>query len=95
MSDFTKFAGVFAAGTLFGSIGLKLLASKDAQKVYVHTTAAGLRIKDAAMKTVTSVQETASDILASAKQLNEERAAKEKAAEIADETAEIENVTEE
>lgn len=85
MKDFTKGAALFAAGTLFGSIGLKLLASKDAQKVYIQTTAAGLRIKDEAMKTVTCVQESAADILASAKELNEERAAKEAAEEEASE----------
>ena len=44
---------------------------------YVHATAAGLRMKDYVMETVTTVQENASDILASAKDLNEERAAKE------------------
>ena len=95
LSDFSKHAALFAAGTLFGSIGLKLLGSKDAQKVYVHAAAAGLRIKDQAMETATCVQEGAADILAAAKELNEERAAKEEArkqaaaieheAEIADE----------
>ena len=69
-------AGWFAAGTLFGAVGLKLLASKDAQNVYVHAAAAGLRAKDEVMRNVTKVQETAADILASAKDLNEERAAK-------------------
>lgn len=97
MKDFTKGAALFAAGTLFGSLGFKLLASKDAQKVYVHATAAGLRIKDQAMETATDIQESAADILAAAKELNEERAAKEaaekKAAEIADE-AEAENAAE-
>lgn len=83
MKDFTKGAALFAAGTLFGSIGFKLLSSKDAQKLYVHATAAGLRVKDEAMKTVTTVQESAADILASAKELNEERAAKEAAEEAA------------
>lgn len=98
MNDFSKHAVLFAAGTLFGTVGLKLLTSKDAQKAYVHATAAGLRIKDQAMETVTAVQEGASDILAAAKELNEERAAKEAAAEeaakIADE-AEIEDTAEE
>lgn len=93
MSSYFK-AGWFAAGTLFGAVGLKLLASKDAQKVYVHATAAGLRVKDQVMSTVTTVQEAASDILASAKDLNAERAAKEAeaqaAAEIKDESAEEE-----
>ena len=66
-----------AGGALFGSLGLKLLASKDAKKAYVHAAAAGLRMKDSVMETVTSVQENAADILASAKELNEARAAKE------------------
>ena len=69
MSLYNKLA-LFVGGTLFGSVGIKLLSSKDAKKAYVHATAAGLRMKD-------YVKETASDILASAKDLNEERAAKE------------------
>ena len=70
-------AALFAGGVLFGSAGLKLLASKDAKKVYTHTLAAALRVKESAMGTVTSVQENAADILASAKELNEDRAVKE------------------
>ena len=67
----------FVGGTLFGSFGIKLLSSKDAKNVYVHVAAAGLRMKDCVMETVTTVQENAADILASAKDLNDERAAKE------------------
>ena len=66
-----------ALRALFGSFGVKLLSSKDAKKAYVHVTAAGLRMKDSVMGTVTTVQENAADILASAKELNEDRAAKE------------------
>ena len=76
MSVDTKLA-CFAGGALFGSFGIKLLSSKDAKKAYVHVTAAGLRMKDSVMGTVTTVQENAADILASAKELNEDRAAKE------------------
>ena len=75
MSLYNKLA-LFVGGTLFGSVGIKLLSSKDAKKAYVHATAAGLRMKDYVMETVTTVQENASDILASAKDLKEERAAK-------------------
>lgn len=75
MKNYMKLA-LFAGGTLFGSFGIKLLSSKDAKKVYVHATAAGLRMKDSVMQSVTTVQENASDILASAKELNEELAAK-------------------
>lgn len=67
----------FVGGALFGSVGVKLLTSKDAKKAYTHVTAAGLRMKDAAMETVTSLQENAADILASAKDINEDRAKKE------------------
>ena len=70
MSLYTKLA-CFAGGALFGSFGVKLLSSKDAKKAYVHVTAAGLRMKDSVMETVTSVQENAADILASAKDINE------------------------
>lgn len=76
MSVYSKLA-CFVGGTLFGSFGIKLLSTKDAKKVYVHATAAGLRMKDSVMETVTNVQENAADVLASAKELNEERAAKE------------------
>ena len=77
MMNFHKGAALFVGGVLFGSAGFKLLSSKDAKKAYVHVTAAGLRMKDSVMGTVTTVQENAADILASAKELNEDRAAKE------------------
>lgn len=64
---------VFAGGVLFGTAGLKVLGSKDAKKAYTHGTAAVLRAKDCLMKTTTKVQENAEDILAEAKQINEER----------------------
>lgn len=54
-----KKAGLFAAGVLFGTAGLKMLGSKDAKKVYAHTTAAVLRAKDCVMTAVTAVREGA------------------------------------
>ena len=65
---------VFAGGVLFGTAGLKVLGSKDAKKVYTQGTAAVLRAKDCVMTTVTTVKETADDILADAKEINEKRA---------------------
>lgn len=65
--------GLFAAGVLFGTAGIKLLSSKDAKKVYTECTAAVLRAKDCVMKTVTTVQENAGDIYADAQQINEDR----------------------
>lgn len=65
----------FAGGVLFGTAGIKILSSKDAKKVYTHTTAAALRAKDSVMTTYTVVKENAGDILADAKEINEKRAA--------------------
>ena len=81
-----KKIGLFAGGGLFGTAGVKILSSKDAKKVYTECTAAALRAKDCVMKTVTTVQENAEDILAEAQQINEERAAQE--AETVQETEE-------
>ena len=72
-----KKTGLFAAGVLFGTAGIKILTSKDAKKLYTNCTAAVLRAKDCVMKTATTVQENAEDILAEAQQINESRAAKE------------------
>ena len=68
--DFKKL-GLFAAGTLFGTAGIKILTSKDARKVYTEATAAALRAKECVMTTVTNVQEGAGDILADAKAIND------------------------
>ena len=84
-----KKVGIFAAGLLFGTAGIKVLSSKDAKKVYTNCTAAVLRAKECVLKTATTIQENAEDIYAEAQQINEERAAKEAAeAEIVEETEE-------
>ena len=41
-----KDTGVFAAGLLFGTAGIKLLSSKDDKKFYTNCTAAVLRAKE-------------------------------------------------
>ena len=76
-----KNPGLFAAGVLFGTAGIKALSSKDAKKLYTNCTAAVLRAKECVMKTVTTVQENATDIYEGAKEINEERAAAEEAFE--------------
>ena len=82
MADFKfKKSGLFAAGVLFGTAGIKILTSKDAKKLYTGCTAAVLRAKDCIMKTATNLQENAEDIFAEAKEINEERAAVEEAVE--------------
>ena len=83
-----KKLGLFAAGVLFGTAGIKLLGSKDAKKVYAHTTAAALRAKECVMKTVTAVREGAEDVYADAKAINERRAEAEAAAVVEDASAE-------
>ena len=76
--------GLFAAGVLFGTAGIKVLSSKDAKKVYTHTTAAVLRAKDSVMETVTTVRDNAEDIYADAKAINQQRAQQEADAVIED-----------
>ena len=80
--------GLFAAGVLFGTAGIKLLSSRDARKAYAHTTAAVLRAKDCVMTKVTAVREGADDIYAEARAINERRAEAEAAAVVEDASAE-------
>ena len=82
MMNFHKGAALFVGGVLFGSAGFKLLSSKDAKKAYTHMTAAALRVQESVMETVTSVQENAADILASAKEINEQRTKAEEATSV-------------
>ena len=88
---------LFAGGALFGSAGIEILTSKDAKKLYTQCTAAVLRMKDSVMETATTLQENCGDILADAKEINEQRAAEDdagleaaadEAAVVADEAAE-------
>ena len=88
-----KKPGLFAAGVAFGTAGIKILTSDDAKKLYTNCTAAVLRAKSCVMKTATSVQENAGDILAEAKQINEDRAA-EAEAEVVDDFCETEETEE-
>mgnify|MGYP000360333887 CR=1 FL=1 len=80
----TKKLALFLGGVVFGSAGFKVLSSKDAKKVYSHTTAAVLRAKDCVMQAVTNVREDAEDVYADAKDINERRAAEEGAEVIED-----------
>ena len=87
-----KKTGLFAAGVLFGTAGLKVLSSDDAKKFYTNCTAAVLRAKKCVMKTATTIQENAGDIYAEAKAINDEREAAE---EVVDDTVELNEVSEE
>ena len=86
-----KKVGIFAAGLLFGTAGIKVLSSKDAKKVYTNCTAAALRAKKCVMNTATTIQENVDDIYQGAKQINADREAvvvEDIPAETAEETAE-------
>lgn len=87
-----KATGIFAAGVLFGTAGIRILSSRDAKKVYTNCTAAVLRAKDCVMKTASVIQENAEDIYAEAKQINEDRALAEE--EIGEEEAVCEETVE-
>ena len=79
-----KGVGLFVLGSLFGLEGIKLLASKDAKKLYAHCTAGVLRVKDSVIAQVTTLQENCSDIYEEAKAINEERARKDRENEVTD-----------
>ena len=77
--------GLFAGGVLFGTAGVKILSSKDAKKAYTHATAAVLRAKECVMTTATTIKENCDDVLADAKEINEQRAEAEVVEDTADE----------
>ncbi|MBE6874244.1 MAG: hypothetical protein E7493_10105 [Ruminococcus albus] len=84
--DLQKLA-IFAGGLLCGTAGVKLLKSKEAKKVYAHTTAAALRAKECVMTDVTKVREGCGDIVAEAKEINEKKSS-DSAVEIIEDTCE-------
>ena len=95
-----KTTGIFAAGVLFGTAGIKVLTSKDAKKLYTNCTAAVSRAKECVLKTAATIQENAEDVYAEAQQINEDRAAAEEvvedtAEEVTDFREETEETTEE
>ena len=87
MSFWVKGA-IFVGGMLASTVGVKILSSKTAKKVYTHTTAAALRCKDGIMEGVTKVREGCDDILADAKEINEEKAAEAENEAMIEDTAE-------
>lgn len=84
MNHTWKKLALFAGGVLFGTAGIDILKSRDAKKLYTHTTAAVLRAKDSVMEAVTTVRENAEDIYADAKAINQQRAQQEADAVIED-----------
>ena len=64
----------FMGGLLVGTVGLKLLGSRDAKRGYAVVAAALLRAKDELMRQVTAVREAYGDVMADARDINEKRA---------------------
>ena len=75
---------LIGCGALLGSYGVKLLSSSDAKKAYTQGTAAVLRMKDEVLKDVSLVCENCNDIVADAKEINEQRQAELDAQQIED-----------
>ncbi len=73
--------GLFIAGVLMGTAGVRILKTEDARKVYVQGTAAALRGKDEVMATATTLKENCEDIYAEALEVNKKREAKSAARE--------------
>lgn len=62
---------LLGAGVLIGSVGVKVLTSDGAKRVYVEAVAAGLRAKQACEDTVERARAEMDDIVAEAAYLNE------------------------
>lgn len=62
---------LLGAGVLIGSVGVKVLTSDGAKRVYVEAVAAGLRAKRACEDTVERARAEMDDIVAEAAYLNE------------------------
>lgn len=72
-----KKLGIFAGGVLFGTAGLKVLGSKEGEKIICELPCGRTAGRDCAMKTAESLQADAEDILAEAEEINRARAAAE------------------
>lgn len=70
-----KNIALLTGGFLIGTAGVKILSSKEAKKVYAHTTAAAIRAKACVMTQATRIREGCGDILAEARDINEKREA--------------------
>ena len=63
--------GLFCGGALASTLGVRILRSRDAKKVYAFALSALLREKDYIMDGVTEFREECGDVLADAKERNE------------------------
>ena len=83
-----KSIALLAGGFLIGTAGVKILSSKEAKKIYAHTTAAVIRAKDCVMTKATEIREGCGDILADARDINEKRCEEDLAQEITEDDSE-------
>ena len=56
-------------GVLLGTVGVKILTSDDAKKLYTHCTAAAMRGVDEVAKVYTALKENCEDIGVDAKEI--------------------------
>lgn len=82
--SFLKNAGKVACGFLLGTVGVKALTSIDAKKAYTQVVARAFRCVDEMTKTATIVKENCDDIVADAKEINEDIYEEERKRRIAD-----------
>ena len=78
-------------GVLLGTVGVKILTSEDAKKLYTHCTAAAMRGVDEVARVYTTLKENCEDIGADAKEINEKRAEAREEKMIADAKALLES----
>ncbi|MGX7107522.1 DUF6110 family protein [Hutsoniella sourekii] len=65
----SKSLGLFAGGALTASVASKLLASKDAKKLYANVIAKGLHVADEVNATVSNIKQGAEDVYEDAKDI--------------------------
>ena len=69
LGKIAKKSSLFVGGVLFGSLGLKVLASKEAQHVYATAVATSYKLKDGVDAAVSQVKQHANDVLEEANDL--------------------------
>ncbi len=69
LGKIAKKSSLFVGGVLFGSLGLKVLASKEAKHVYAKAVATSYKLKDGVDAAVSQVKQHADDVLEEANDL--------------------------
>ncbi|MGT2771971.1 DUF6110 family protein [Streptococcus marimammalium] len=73
----TKSSGLFVGGVLFGTVGLKLLSSKNAKAKYAKVIAKSYQVKDELDSSLSVVKQHTDDVLADAREIYEAKKQKE------------------